>query len=408
MPSPEPLPFDAALTRLLAEVSPLAVETLPLPESAGRRLAGPARARGPLPAFDHATMDGFALRASEFVTETSMPLHGEARAGRAAPPLRSGHAMRIFTGAPMPAGADAVVAQEDAKYTDESVHFAPSAQDVVPGKFVRRCGSELAEGAEAAAAGSEVGPGLLALLALLDLGNVSVYRRPRVVVVPTGDELRAPGSTPWAGSIPEANGAMIAAMARANGAEASVAAIARDDRDTTLAALSDALRDADVVVPIGGVSVGDHDHVPAALDTLGVKRAFYKIAIKPGKPLLFGTHVASDGHTARVLALPGNPASAFVTFFLFGLPLLRALAGAPSPRPVPRKATLRQAVRHATGRLEFLRGRLHDDGTVEALAAQASGAVTSLAAANALLAIPAELAELAAGSSIDVYPLSTR
>jgi molybdopterin molybdotransferase len=345
-------------------------------------------------------MDGYAVRAAD-ITESALVVGGESRTGvPTSAPLVPGTAWRIFTGAELPQGADAVIMQEDAAREGEHVTFATRP---APSENVRRRGEDLAAGATALPRGTILGARHIALAATCDRAWLDVGRRPVVAIVGTGDELRAPGTPGRPGSIPESNAAAVRAMAIAAGAIARVAPFARDERALTERALDEALRGADLLVTIGGVSVGDHDVVRPALEAIGCAIEVYKVAIRPGKPLTIGRRGA-----AITLGLPGNPASAMVTFALFGVPLLRALQGAARPAPAPLPATLASDVRHAPGRATFLRATLRAEGgrlVASPLANQASGAVTTMARADALAVVPAAAERLRAGDAIDVYPL---
>jgi molybdopterin molybdotransferase len=389
------LEFEAAVARMLEAAPRLAAESVELGEADGRVLAETIVAAAPLPPFDYSAMDGYAVRVSDFARAGpwTLPVAGESRTGRGAPGLEPASACRIFTGAPLPAGADAVVMQENVERDGNRARFAsrPAAGD-----NVRNAGEDLRPGAVALEAGTRLGPQHVGLIAALDRARVSVALRPRVVVICTGDELRAPGSAGRPGSIPESNGPAIAALARRAGARVAIAALAGDDRDATRHAVARALTDCDLLVTIGGVSVGDHDVVRPALEAAGVRLDFWKVRIKPGKPLVHG--VAGD---ARVLGLPGNPASAQVTFVLFGMPLLRAMQGDHQPRPPLRRATLDAPLTHSPGRLGFYRVRLAGERATP-FGNQASGATTNMAWSNALALVPEASQGIAAGERVDV------
>jgi molybdopterin molybdotransferase len=395
------LGFHEARERLLARARRLEPERISLALALGRVLTEPVSAPFDVPPFSYSAMDGYVLCAESLAGSGPFALRvlGESRTGRAPDALVPGTAARIFTGAEIPAGADTVIAQEDVERQDDAivVRAAPRA-----GQHVRRAGEDLARGGEALGSGKRLGPADLALLASLDAIEVVVARRPRVTLLATGDELRAPGAPPRSGSIPDSLTLPLSALASASGAEVRVAPFVRDDADTTAAAVASALRGSDVLVTVGGVSVGDHDRVRPALEASGVVLDFWKVAIKPGKPLASGVHAPSG---ALVLALPGNPASALVTFSLFGVPLLRALQGDRNPLPRAVFRPLSAPYRKKAGRLEFVRAVLEDgpDGpVVRPLDNQASGALTSLAWADALAAIPAEVEALEAGETVEV------
>jgi molybdopterin molybdotransferase len=274
-----------------------------------------------------------------------------------------------------------------------------------PGDHVRRRGEDLAAGAVALARGVRLSPGRVALAAALDRPHLLVARRPIVTVLCSGDELRSPGQMHppvEPGSIPESNGYFVAAAARAAGAVVRVAPFVGDEPEAARRAAFGALRGSDVVVTVGGVSVGDRDVMRTALEAAGVVIDFWKVNIKPGKPLAVGRAGA-----VQVLGLPGNPASASLTFLLFGVPLLRALQGDLAPLPPRLRAVMRGTLVREPGREEFLRARL-DTGaepgelTVHVLPNQASGAVTSFAEAEALAVVPADRERVEDGSRVEV------
>jgi molybdopterin molybdotransferase len=392
------LPFEDALDQVLKAARRLPDEPVALDAALGRVLAEPLRAGSPLPRFDYSAMDGYAVRTQDLAGAGPWTLSvvGESRTGRPAPELAAGATCRIFTGAPIPAGADAVVMQENVERDGDAATFAASPP---AGDHIRRAGEDLPVGAEALSAGTRLGPFQLGLVAALDVATVRVARRPRVVIVATGDELRPPGSADRPGSIPETNGLVVAALARSAGADVTVAARAADDEAATAALLRQALTAADVLVTIGGVSVGDHDVVRPALEAAGAELSFWKVAIRPGKPLVLGR----AGDTA-ILGLPGNPASAQITFALFGLPLLRALQGDRQPGAAPREAVLTEPVKQRPGRRGFYRGVLEGD-RVTPLTGQSSGATTSMAWANALIVVPETSSGASAGDRVAVLEL---
>src|SRR5580704_8071524 len=313
------LSFDEARRRLLERPRLTGLERVPLAVAGGRVLAEALVAREPLPRFDHSAMDGYAVAAADLAGDGPWTLRvvGESAAGSETPAFDRGTACRIFTGAPLPEGTDSVIMQEHAPREGDWI-----AVDRRParGAHVRRAGEDLPRGEVALAAGTRLGPAQLALAAMLDRAEVVVSRRPIVTIVCTGDELRGAGESGIASSIPESNSAPVAALARQACADVRIAPIAKDEPVATLRAIEDAMRTTDLLVTIGGVSVGDHDVVRPALERAGVDLSFWRVAIKPGKPIAFGR-----GPHAAVLGLPGNPASAMVTFAVFGVPLLRAM-----------------------------------------------------------------------------------
>jgi molybdopterin molybdotransferase len=313
----------------------------------------------------------------------------EQRAGAAPEKLLAGTTARIFTGGALLAGADAVVMQENVSRAGDTVTFHEAPR---PGANVRRRGEDLASGAVALARGSRLNAFRVGLAAALDRATVPVARRPRVALLCTGDELRDAGSPNRPGSIPDSNGPSLAALARRAGAVVVRLPRISDELDATREALRAALVEHDVLLTVGGVSVGDHDVVKQALEAEGVTLDFWKVKIKPGKPLAFGRR----GDT-WVLGLPGNPVSAQLTLSLFGLPLLRALQGDARPFPTPIGVRLATAISQKPGRLGFYRARLEGD-LAHVHQNQASGAPTSMAHADALVMVPEESTGLPAGA----------
>jgi molybdopterin molybdotransferase len=394
----EPYSFGEARSRLLTGVRSMTAERVPLLEAAGRVLAADLIGREPLPRFDHSAMDGYAVSTAELPGEPpwTLPVVGESTAGKDAPRLAPGTSCRIFTGAPLPARADAVVMQEQVTRNGNAIRFEARPR---PGQNVRRAGEDLARGDVAIASGTRLSAGALAMGAMLDRAELVVARRPRVTILCTGDELRAAGDEPRGASIPESNSAPLAALARQAGASVRVAPIARDEPRATQRAIEDGLEGTDVLLTVGGVSVGDHDVVRPALERAGVTLDFWKVAIKPGKPLAVGTSA-----TARVLGLPGNPASALVTFALFGMPLLRALQGDARPFAMALRVELAATRKRSPGRLELVRATLHCDGdrmVARAHDNQSSGAATSLANSDGLAFVPPGDGTIEAGALVD-------
>jgi molybdopterin molybdotransferase len=392
------IPFAEALKRVLDGVEPLGAERLGLRAAAGRVLARDLVAPVPLPRFDHSAMDGYAVDHRDFdgAGPWNLPVRGESRAGVSPAALERGNVCRIFTGAPLPAGADAVILQEDTRLSagEALFHEAPA-----PHQHVRRRGEDLGLGSVALRAGTRLGAHQLGLAAALDQVEVLVNRRPRVTIVCTGDELRAAGAPGSASSIPESNGLCTAIEAERVGALAELTELATDDAESTLRTLKALLGTTDLLITIGGVSVGDYDVVRPALEAAGATLDFWKVQIKPGKPLVFGR----AGKT-RILGLPGNPVSAQLTFALFGLPLLRALSGERDVLPRFHTARLLADLHQKPGRLSFYRAHSSADGVLP-LPNQASGNVVSLAEADALIAIPADSTGFLAGDQVEILRL---
>lgn len=382
---------------------PLGVERVPLDEAVGRVLAEPLVSDVDLPAFDTSAMDGYAVATPELVAPPfSLPLEGERRAGgeAAGGGHRAGGVVRIFTGAALPSWADAVLPQERTSLAGGLVSF-----DAAPAKGanVRRRGEDLARGALGLGAGARLGASQVPLLAALGLGLVPVARRPRVALLAVGDELRDPGGGGSAVSVVDSNGPMLAALVRQAGGEPRRARVG-DDREAVRAALRDAFASADLVVSSGGLSVGAYDYVRRAFEDEGVAFDFGSVAVKPGKPVAFGRR---DG--APALGLPGNPAAAFVTFALLGMPLVRALQGDSDAAPRPLRARLGRDVKAPADRVELARARLAVGPAgleIELASGQSSAGLAGLAAADALAWLSAPDGRLPAGSLVPVSPLA--
>lgn len=346
------IPVAEALARILASVAgPVEAETVPVAEGAGRVLAADLAARRTQPPFPASAMDGYAVRAADLPGR--LRLTGVSAAGHGfAGPLGAGEAVRIFTGAPVPSGADAILIQENATAGDG---FVESAEPLETGRFLRRAGLDFSEGEPLIAAGETLDARRLALAAAGGHGSLSVRRRVRVAIVATGDELVAPGETPEWDQIVASNSLALSALARAAGGEPVDFGIVRDDR----AALSGAFRRArdtctDILVTLGGASVGDHDLVQAALGDEGLELGFWRVALRPGKPLMHGRL----GSTL-VIGLPGNPVSSIVCGLLFVVPAIRALLGDPAAgadRSEP--ATLGRDLPENDERADYLRASL--------------------------------------------------
>ncbi|MEX1142276.1 MAG: gephyrin-like molybdotransferase Glp [Thermoleophilaceae bacterium] len=382
-----PIPLEQARAAVLAEVAPLPSEVVALADALGRVLADDVVGVEAVPAFDNSAMDGYALRAADTDGASAdrpakLRIVGESRAGApAAVSVGRGEAVRISTGAMLADGADAVLRQEDAAADGDRLEARAA---VTRGRDVRRAGDDVAAGATALTGGSAIGPAELGVLAGAGRASVGCARRPVVHVVTTGDELVAAGEPLPPGGVRDSNSLTVPAQARRAGARTRVAARVPDDAGATLAALRDGL-EADVLAICGGVSVGPHDHVKAALGELGIDQRFWRVALRPGGPAWFGVAERPEGRTL-VFGLPGNPASAMVVFQLLARPALAALQGAdPAPRRVT--ATLDDDARGAPGRIHAVRCRAEarDDGWHARITGpQGSHVLTSMLGANAL------------------------
>lgn len=371
------LTLEAAIEVVLARSAPLPGERVALGEAAGRVLAGPARALVDLPPFASSAMDGFALRSAD--TPGRLPVVAHIAAGRPAPrALCSGEAMGIATGGVVPEGADAVVPIERVVSTDDDVDVP---EPVGQNDNVRPRGGDAREGDVVLEAGTRLGAAQIGALAAAGIPELVCARRPCVTVLATGSELRTPGETLEPGEIYEANGAMLEAALRAHGADVDRLAPVRDDEDAHRDALARALQ-SDVVITSGGVSVGPHDLVRRVAAELGVEEVFWRVAVKPGKPISFGVRDAT-----LVFGLPGNPVSTLVGFELFVRPALRALEGERDPGPRFRQAPLAGPVRRNGARDELVRARWRG-GALEALGGQESHMIVRAAGADALVLVP--------------------
>ena len=364
-----------ALERLFALVTPLGRETVPLAEAGGRVMVADAVAARTQPPFPASAMDGYAVRAADAKAGAMLDVIGQSAAGRRyAGTVPAGAAVRIFTRAPVPDGADTILIQEDARRDGDRVEVIEAPE---PGAYVRPAGGDFAEG-ERLSAPRRLSPRDVALLAAMNVPNVTVGRRPVVALIPTGDELVEPGQTPGPDQIITSNNYGLAAMCRAIGAEPLFCPIARDNADSLRAALA-AARGADFIVTLGGASVGDHDLVADVFGGEGLSLDFYKIAMRPGKPLMAGR--LGD---AVMVGLPGNPVSAMVCGEVFLRPALEAAMGLPARSRIRRAAPLAHALGPNGPREHYMRARLREDGALEVFENQDSSLVATLARANAL------------------------
>jgi len=391
------LAVEDARARMLAEIAPLPPENLPLAHAVGRVLAEDVAAVRDQPPFAASAMDGWAVRSGD--TPGSLKIIGESAAGHGfTGAMGPGETVRIFTGAALPAGADAVLIQEDAPREGDLV-VAPMTS---AGNHVRAQGRDFAAGQVLLHAGQRIDPWRLSLAASAGRAEVSVHRAPRVAIISTGEEIvEAPG-VPGPFQIYDSGAPALLAMVRAWGAEAKKLKPVRDDLDAVIAALRDA--EADLIVTVGGASVGDHDLVRAAGGALGLSMKVASVAGRPGKPTYFG--VLAEGR--RMLGLPGNPASAFVCAELFLRPILKAYQGDPAPFAT---ITARAATTLAANgpREHWMRARLsHEDGaiSVHPYGDQDSSLVTVFAAADALLRRPPGAPAVEAGGLVEALPLA--
>jgi molybdopterin molybdotransferase len=392
---PALLALDDVLARVLAVARERViadVETLPTIEALGRILAQPVVSTLDVPPADNTSMDGYALRAADVpAAGVVLPVSQRLPAGVVGQPLLPGTAARIFTGAQVPAGADAVVMQElcDAVPGDGlgavQINTVPSA-----GQWVRRRGEDVRHGAQVLAAGARLTPQALGLAASVGAAQLQVLRRPRVAVFSTGDELVMPGEPLKPGAIYNSNRFTLRGLLMAAGCEVQDLGIVPDNLVATREALRLAAQRNDLILTSGGVSVGEEDHIKPAVQAEGWLNA-WQVAMKPGKPLVFGAvRREGDAGEALFMGLPGNPVSSFVTFLLAVAPLLRALQGCADALPLAVQARADFDWPQPDKRREFLRARFNAQGGVELFPNQSSGVLTSAVWADGLVDVPAQ------------------
>jgi molybdopterin molybdotransferase len=384
---------------------PLGIETVASVDAQGRVLAAPVISGRTLPPADCSAMDGYAVRAEDLAGATeSTPVelsvvYEVAAGGQGERPLAAGEAARIFTGAPIPPGASAVVIQEDTSARGDRVEVSVVPQ---PGENIREAGEDIQRGDEVLEAGTLLGPAHLGMLASLGRSLVQVYQRPTVAILSGGDELVDPDGDAAGGRIVSSNTYSLAALCRDAGAQPINLGIARDTPEDLERLLRDGMR-ADFVVSSAGVSVGDHDYVRPVLEKLGCRLLFWGVLMKPGYPLVFGHF--DEGKGPLVFGLPGNPVSAMVTFEQYIRPAIRKATGHRALfRPVVR-ARLTETLTKKAGRLHFVRVQLAErNGRIEATSTgnQSSGVLRSMVLAQGLMVFPADATEMKADTEVCV------
>jgi molybdopterin molybdotransferase len=410
------LPLDEAVRRVLARATPLPAVALPLDQALGTVLAEAVTATVTLPPFDNSAMDGYAVRAADVGdADPDRPVHlvvvGTVHAGDA-PTARvgAGEAVRIMTGAPLPPGADSVVRVEDTDAEDERAGTVSVRSGRDAGRHIRPGGQDFRAGAPVASAGTRVTPGWVAVLAAAGVAAPIVHRRPRVAILACGDELRRPDDLDdvRAGrAIPESNGPMLAAAVRAAGGEPVPLGIARDDEQDLRRRVRDA-RGCDLLITIGGASMGEADLLKRTLLDDGLELDFWRVRMRPGSPVSFGLLPGSSGEALPVLGLPGNPASAFVTFQLLGRPFVRRLAGDARPHRSVTTALAAATMTSPRDLCHLFRVTLEgpDDRAVAHLTGhQGSGLVSSLGVAQGLAVLPEGVERIEEGDAVQVIRL---
>ncbi len=391
---------NEAVSRILAAITPLPSQRVPLATALHSFAPRPVHALVPLPGFDNSAMDGYAVRAADTRTSAPLQVTGAIAAGGLADiSVAPQCAVRIFTGAPMPAGADAVIMQEDVTKLSEGQQIT-CMEPVEPGENVRLLGCDLCVGQRIVDTGDRLTPARLAALASQGLAKTEASSPPRIAILSTGDELTPPGQPLLPGRIFNSNATLLETLVREQCPHAQVTTHhVPDDLDCTTEALRELTSSQDFIILSGGVSVGEHDFVKPALQSLRIKAEFWRVKVKPGKPFLFARTEDAE-RPCHLFGLPGNPVSAYVTFQLFVRPaLLKVLGASDREAMLPQvTATLTAAVRNKGDRPHYLRGR-HEAGKFTPMGVQQSHALYGLSQANALLRLNPE-EELPAGTAV--------
>ncbi len=384
-----------ALARIFSLITPLGPETVPLQQAAGRVLARDAVARRTQPPFAASAMDGYALSGAEAEPDAQFKVIGESAAGKGFDgALKPGQCVRIFTGAPVPEGATRIIIQEDVTRRGDVITLH---RELSPGPYIRPAGDDFSAG-ETLAAPRRLASADIALLAAMNLPEITVARRPDVAIIATGNELVMPGEDPGPDQIIASNNFGLKALLDAEGAQTRLLPIARDDEASLMTAFELAAG-ADLIITIGGASVGDHDLIAPVTERLGMARAFYKVAMRPGKPLMAG----KLGDTVMI-GLPGNPVSSMVCGHIFLIPAIRAMQGLPACARMRLRAPLACDIGPNGSREHYMRARL-EDGTICPPPRQDSALLSVLSQANALLVRPMGDGAHAAGDVVEYIPI---
>lgn len=399
------LPVKEAIDIILAEIKVLGLETIDVLSSPGRVLAEEIRAGWSNPPWDNSAMDGYALRAGD--VEGASPedpitlkvIYDLPAGSFPEAPAGEGEAVRIMTGAPVPDGADAVVMVEKTERGEDGTVLIKA--EARPGDNIRRCGEDFSKGDIVIRAGSLIRPAEVLMLAAVGRPRVEVYKKPVVAVISTGDELVDIGTVPEKGKITNSNGYALAALVKSAGCTPLQLGIARDNRDSLLEKLGEA-KEADCIITSGGVSVGDYDLVKDVLGEMGSTMKFWKVALKPGKPLAFGVIAGKPA-----FGLPGNPVSSMVAFDQFVRPALLKMSGRKEIFLRTFRARLTQEITIKPGRMTFLRAMLkvEDDGfSVTPLPRQGSGVISTMVEANSYIVVPVDVSVMKSGDVVGVQP----
>lgn len=406
---PPLMPLDDALARLLALAAPLGrTDQVSTFDADGRVLAQDVVSPLQVPPADNSSMDGYAVRTADVTAAgVELPVTQRIAAGQPGTALPPGSAARIFTGAPMPAGADAVVMQEDTETLEGGARVRIQVVPA-PGQWVRRAGEDVMRGATVLHKGERLAPAGVGLAAGIGLNQLLVASRPRVALFSTGDELVMPGDVApqdmKPGAIYNSNRFFLRALLTRLGCEVSDLGIVPDNRAATLAALQSAAHGHDLILTSGGVSVGEEDHIKPAVEQLGALD-LWQIAMKPGKPFAYGHVRRGEGDAAHFMGLPGNPVSSFVTFLLLVRPFLLKLQGATALAPAAMAMRADFSVPKADKRREFLRARRNAEGGLDLFGNQSSGVLTSAHWADGLIDLPAGQT-IAQGDVVRFIPLA--
>lgn len=393
------LSLHDAQEQLLQLVKPLDSETIPIFDGLGRYLSEPLTARRTQPPTDLSAMDGYAIDSS--TPAGPWTVVGESAAGHPfASTVNAGEAVRISTGAALPAGATTILLQEDTQRQGDLLLLTGDAPPA--GRHIRRTGFDFQAGELLAEAGTRLTPQLLALAISAGHGTLPVARKPRIAIIDSGDELASDPHQCAPHQIPASNGPMLRALFAGLPCEVSMIGPVKDDLGALVTALTQAAG-ADLIVTSGGASVGDHDLVRPALEQWGAELAFWRVAMKPGKPIMVATKTTGSSEQI-ILGLPGNPVSCHVTAYFFALPLIRAMLGAAQSLPRPVTAASSAPIPAGGKRMEFLRAQW-DGASVSPLPEQDSSALRALSCANALIERPANAAPAADGTPVLVYLL---